>query len=342
MRQQALVDARVLERNLYLWGQEQIFFGDHLRLVLGLRGDYFSFNVEDRLDGVPADLPHASGYAQDAILSPKASLVWSPMQAADLFVNAGSGFHSNDARDVVLDRRAGDLAKAWRADGLSEADIRSGLERRNIDPGHLDAGTLPRAVGAEIGTRLRLPARVNVGAALWWLDMAEEFVFVGDGGVTEPRGATRRLGVDLEGRAQLLDWLWADLDLTLSDGRLTDEPTGADHIPLAPNLSSQGGLTVRHPDGIEGSLRFRHVGDRPANEDDSVTALGYTIVDVSAGYRLGRYLVHASLENLFDSEWNEAQFDTESRLLGETPPVSGLHFTPGNPLGVRLGLSYLF
>lgn len=43
---------------------------------------------------------------------------------------------------------------------------------------------------------------------------------------------------------------------------------------------------------------------------------------------------------MFDVEWNEAQFDTESRLKGEPEPVSELHFTPANLRNARLGISY--
>lgn len=341
-RQQALVDARVLERNLYLWAQEQLLLTDQLRLILGLRGDYFTFSVEDHLERVEATLPHASGYAQQSILSPKASLVWSPLSTLDLYVNGGTGFHSNDARNVILDRRAADLARTWRTEGLGEADIHEQLQSRNLDPGHLDAGTLPRAIGAEFGTRVRLPGGLNVGAAAWWLDLEEEFVYVGDGGMTERSGATRRMGIDLETRARLLDWLWLDLDATLSTGQLTDEPDGADHIPLAPTLTSQGGLTMRRAAGTSGSLRFRHIGDRPANEVDSVTAWGYTVVDLSMSQDWHAWRVHVDIENLLDSSWNEAQFDTESRLRDETESVTELHLTPGNPRGARLGISLLF
>lgn len=35
-------------------------------------------------------------------------------------------------------------------------------------------------------------------------------------------------------------------------------------------------------------------------------------------------------------------FDAESRLPGEAASVSELHFTPGNPRNLRLGISYLF
>ncbi len=68
------VDSGIIERNLYLWGQQEVIINPKLRFQLGLRGDYFTFNVEDNLDTLFDDtvvLPHASGYAQEAMLNPK-------------------------------------------------------------------------------------------------------------------------------------------------------------------------------------------------------------------------------------------------------------------------------
>lgn len=340
-RSESLVDSRVLERNLYMWAQEEIFLNPQLRLVLGLRGDYFTFNVEDRLEGQPADLPHASGYAQDFILNPKATLVYSPAHTVDLFANFGTGFHSNDARDVVLDQRATEIAKILKKQGFAGDQIDVELAARHIDPGHLDAETLPRATGGELGLRTRLFDRLNVGAAFWLLDLDSEFVYIGDAGTTEESGRTRRIGIDLEARLRLLPWLWADADLNLSRGEARDETSAANEIPLAPKLTSTGGLTARHK-GFSGSLRYRHIGDRPANEDYSTTAIGYTVFELTGAYRIGPYRINVAVENLFDSEWSEAQFDTESRLFDEAEPVSEIHFTPGNPLNARIGLSYFF
>ena len=237
----SLVEADVVERNLFLWTQEEIVLTPHLQLVLGLRGDYFTFNVDDHLEGHSADLPHASGFAQASILSPKASLVYSPIHSLDLFANFGTGFHSNDARNNVIDVRAAQIRRAMQRDGRSEADVAAELAEWNIDPGHLEEGTLPRAVGAETGLRTRLFDRLSLGAALWWMDLESEFVFVGDAGTTEASGETRRVGLDLEARLQLCSWLWADTDLNFSRGEAVDEPDGADKIPLAPPTS--GGLT---------------------------------------------------------------------------------------------------
>jgi outer membrane receptor protein involved in Fe transport len=342
VRMEKRVDANIAERNLFLWAQEEIVFSPQLRLQLGLRGDYFTFDLEDHLETQPSNgLPHASGYAQETILSPKANLVISPARSLDLFANFGTGFHSNDARDVIIDQRVNDLEKGLRRNGLSEQQIVDSLTTLNFDPAHRGARTLPRAIGAELGFRARIGDRLNFGAAGWWLDLEREFVYIGDEGATELSGRTRRYGLDFETRLKIFSWLYGDVDLTVSTGKLRDEPKDADEIPLAPRLVSTGGLSVRHAK-YEGGMRYRHIGDRPANEDNSVTALGYTELDLTASYRLGNYQLGLVVENLTDTDWNEAQFDTESRLRDEPAPVSELHFTPGNPRNVRVGMSYSF
>jgi hypothetical protein len=338
----ARVDATLAERNLYLWAQQELTFSPKVQLQLGLRGDYFTFNVEDHLEGQPAVLPHASGYAQQTILSPKANLVVSPTRRLDVFVNAGSGFHSNDARDVILGQRVEDLVRDLRRDGLDEAQIDAALVSQNLDPAQREAETLPRATGGELGFQVRPTNRLLLAAAAWVLDLEREFVYVGDGGFTELSGATRRYGLDLEARLQLRPWLWADADVNLARGFFKDAPDDERDIALAPRVTSTGGLTLRHPRGLDGSLRYRHVGDRPANEAGTVTAAGYTLVDALATWRRGPVGLTMAVENLLDVAWNEAQFDTESRLRNEAEPVSELHFTPGTPRSLRLGVSYHF
>jgi outer membrane receptor protein involved in Fe transport len=337
------VDANIAERNLFLWAQEELVFSPQARLQLGLRGDYFTFDLEDHLETLPSNgLPHASGFAQEAIVSPKANLVISPSRRLDLYVNFGTGFHSNDARDVIIGQRVVDLEKALRRNGLSEQQIADSLTALNFDPAQRQTKTLPRAVGGELGFRTRLGERLNFGAAAWLLNLERELVYIGDEGSTELSGRTKRYGLDFEGRLKILSWLYGDGDVTVSTGKLRDEPKAANEIPLAPRVVAAGGLTVRHPSGLDGAIRLRHIGDRPANEDNSVVALGYTVLDLSASYRLGNYQFNVIMENLTDTDWNEAQFDTESRLRNEPASVSELHFTPGNPRNVRVGLSYSF
>ncbi len=320
-------DHGVNEANMALWVEEDLVFSRMFKLQLGLRGDYFTFDVIDHLEypGVPDNgLPHASGYAGATILSPKLNLVFSPSQRTDIYLNGGTGFHSNDARDVIISQ-------------LINQSIND-----SVDQDLTGIEVLPRAMGFELGLRTWLGNRVLTSLAAWYLHLEEELVFVGDEGTTEVSGETRRLGIDAEVRIQIAKWIWADIDLNLSDGRYIQESDGSNYIPLAPRFTSQGGVNFLHPSGFEGSIRYRYIGDRPANEDYSVEAAGYGIVNLILAYRVKRFRIFSQMENLLNATWNEAQFDTESRLYYESSPVSEIHFTPGNPINFQIGISYEF
>lgn len=339
-------DASVKERNLFAWFGEEFVFSPKFRIQAALRGDYFTFNVNDHLETFPDtltnNLPHASGYSQQAILSPKLNFVYSPKTNLDLYFNSGSGFHSNDARNVIIGQKIAELEKVWTKEGLSETEIDENLKNENFNPEQRDAVTLPRAIGCEIGLRTRVLKNLNIGFAGWYLYLEKEFVYVGDGGYSELSDPTQRLGIDFEARLKINSWLWADVDLCLSNGKLIGSPTGENDIPLAPRITSTGGLSVLNLAGFNGMIRYTFIGDRPANESNSVVAIGYTIINIGLAYEWKPLTFSVTVENLFNTEWNEAQFDTESKMSWETEPVSEIHFTPGNPLNFQFGISYLF
>ncbi|MEP7217734.1 MAG: TonB-dependent receptor [Bacteroidota bacterium] len=178
-------------------------------------------------------------------------------------------------------------------------------------------------------------------AAAWMLNLESEFVYIGDEGSTEASGRTHREGIDLELRINPVRWLALGADATISRGRSVDDPEGENYIPLAPNLTISGNALF-HLDNFSAATRLRLVGDRPANADNSVRAKGYGIVDLSASYKLGMAELFVNVENLLNAEWNEAQFDTESRLRGEAAPIDELHFTAGTPRSIRSGVAVRF
>ena len=282
-----------------------------LRTVVGLRFDDLYFDVDNNLNSTSDPTLTGQGTKNDAIVSPKASIIVSPLANVDVFLNYGEGFHSNDARGVV----------------------------RDVDPVDPSA----KARGGELGVRTRLLDRLDVAAAFWMLDLDSEIVFVGDEGTTEASGATRRIGGELEVRYRILDWLFFDVDYTQTVARFRFEPDEADDVPLAPRFTVNGGITARREDGFFGSLRTRAISARPANEDGSLTAAGYTVWDLQVGKRFalpeawtGGYVKALTLQldilNLFDHDYREAQFATDSRLQSEPDVVSDSGFTPGYPL----------
>ncbi len=292
------------QTNAYAFIEENLLLSSGLTLNGGVRVDAFNFVYADGLDS----LFRRQGVTR-ATVSPKLNLFYDPSPRLRLFVNTGMGFHSNDTR-VVVPQNGEQI--------------------------------LPRAYGADVGAVFKPFPRLLLTTSLWRLDLDQEFVYVGDEGIVEPGGKTRRYGADLSVRYQLLNWLYADVDLNYTRPRALGEEKGSDYIPLAPSFTSIGGLSYRLKSGLNGSLRYRYLSDRPANEDNSVVAEGYFLADAVVNYTRPRYELGISVENLTNASWREAQFDTGSRLQHEASPVSEIHFTPGTPFFARASLSYFF
>ncbi len=314
-------DNDVLEGSFAPFAQLDYGVSEWMRLVVGLRYDTFGFNVSENVDGLaPEDVTDGNKWADQ--LSPKASMVLGPWYDTELYLNYGRGFHSNDARSVV--------ATGQDPDPLAKAD------------------------GYEAGLRTNVLDRIDAAIALFQIDLASELVWVGDEGTTEASGKTRRQGVEFEGRVRMLDWLWADVDVTYSDGEFRDEPSDADEIPLAPRWLIQSGISVERGLGWYGRLQMLHLGDRPATEDGFIEADGFTRFDALVGYQADWWNFQLFALNLFDVNWRDAQFATTSRVAGENDPSACVvgsrpvtdgsgafqgcednNFTPGWPFTLR-------
>lgn len=334
------------EQNLNSWFQQEFIFSSKFRVVWGLRHDYFTFSKDDlagsSLDTLNNGLPHASGVSYQSVVSPKVNFIISPVKNFDIYLNFGQGFHSNDARDAVIGSRVSELSDAWKNEGLTNDQTRARLSKYNFDPEMRNTGTLPKATAGEIGLKTRLFNKLHMAVAGWYLYLDKEFVYVGDGGVAELSDPTRRLGVDAEARLSVLSWLWADVDISAAKATIKNLPDGENYVPLAPTLTASGGLSVIREHGFNGSIRFRHLSDRPANEDNSIVALGHTLYNISLAYNYRQFVFAVNGENLLNSEWNEAQFATETRLKGETEGINELCYTPGNPRNFQFSISYKF
>ena len=81
---------------------------------------------------------------------------------------------------------------------------------------------------------------------------------------------------------------------------------------------------------------------KPATEDNSIKTRGYFVNDLVLAYGKKSWEVNLQVLNLLDTKWNEAQFETETRLKNETSSVSELCYTPGTPFAVKAGISYKF
>ena len=292
------------ESNIYAFA-DATYKWNKWTFIPGVRVDYFRFDFENLLGNT-----FDSRGEDEIFVSPKFNVLYDASDKLQLFTKAGIGFHSNDTRVVTA--------------GTGE-------------------DTLPAAFGADFGAIIKPTNKFVINAALWGLFLQQEFVYVGDEAVVEPSGRSRRLGVDLGFRYQLTDWLYLNTDINYAFARSTDEPDGQDFIPLAPDFTSVGGISIKNLGRFSGGLNYRFIDDRPANEDNSIIAEGYFVTDFNLNYNFAKnWNIGLIIENLFDVEWNETQFATETRLFNEAESVEEITFTPGTPFAARFKLSVNF
>ena len=291
------------ESNLFTYLNSEFNFGK-LMINPAIRLDYFKFNYQDKL------MENYKTQSESKVkFSPKLNFIYSQNNNLQFFVKSGMGFHSNDARVVVQN---------------------SGKQ------------ILPTAIGTDVGTIWKPFPKLIVNSALWYLFLEQEFVYVGDAGIIEPSGKSKRMGAELGLRYQLNDWLYFDADANYTYARSIDEPKGQDYIPLAPDFTTTGGLSFQKLNGFSGGIRYRYLKNRPANEDNSIVAKGYFISDLNVNYQYHNINCGIAVENIFDAEWNETQFATESRLQNEPESVEEIHFTPGTPFFMKGKITYTF
>jgi TonB family protein len=299
----------VRETMVSAYVSEEIALSDWARVILGARADSLSFSVDNNLPAsTDPENPH-SGADGAQQLSPKASLIVSPLEKKDaqldVYLNWGQGFHSNDVRGV--------------------------LTTPSVTP-------LTRAMGEEIGARTRLSDKVDFATALWALDLDSETVWNGDLGTTAVSGATRRYGIELEGRYELFPWLAADGALTFTHSQFSTDKENGGGLALAPKQTWSGGISARHelgPGTGRAGLRMYGIGDRPASNDGAIVAPGFTQFDLHMGYRMRRWDLAVDIENLFNGDFRSAQFDTISRLRTEPPVGTPLGRLPANLCGTN-------
>lgn len=299
-------DDAVRETALGLYGEHGLQWTPWLRSLVGLRLDRFDF----RVDGL---LAANNGRTHDTQASPKLSLILGPWARTEFFINAGRGFHSNDARGTT-----------------ARVDPRSG-ETIDRVPG------LVPGRGWELGLRTEALPGLQSSLALWQLKSASELVYVGDAGTTEANRPSTRRGLEWNNRWIPVPWLLLDADLAWTHARFADADAAGDRIPGAVDRVASVALTVRDLGPWSASLQWRYLGPRALVEDNSVRAAGSLLANLRVTRRFGlQHELTLDVFNLFDRRANDIEYFYASRLPGETGAVDDRHLHPAEPRTVRL------
>ncbi|HVY36839.1 MAG TPA: TonB-dependent receptor [Polyangia bacterium] len=314
---------RIDEANAGLYGQNEIQWTPWLRSMIGLRGDVFGVHVESTTDAA------SSGNATSGILSPKATLVFGPWKRTEFYLNAGTGFHSNDARGATISVDA------------------AGLPQERVP-------LLVRTKGAEVGARTSIFPGLVSTLSLWVLQSSSELTFSGDSGDTEANGPSRRYGLEWANFYKPNRWLTLTADFSFAHARYEtpqETVTGTSGVYIANSIPVvvSAAAVVDLPSGFFAGARLRYFSSQPVIEDDSQRQPASTVVNALVGYRFGRYEIAAEVLNLFDSRSDDIAYYYPSRLpdallatRGLAPePASGVNdfvVHPVEPIQVRASL----
>ena len=282
-------------------------WNEWLRTTAGLRFDAYHFDVG-------SDDPRNSGTRMADIVSPKLAVALGPWRETEFYLDAGFGFHSNDARGTTI--------RVDPADGVSPVD--------RITP-------LARSRGAEIGLRTTPVDGLVTTLSVWGLDSDSELVFVGDSGRTEPTGRTRRHGIELANFFRVTPWAAFDADVSFTRARYCEDAGAGVRIANSISTVLTGGVSLGRPEGWFGGARVRYYGPQPLIEDNSVRAPSSLAYHANFGWRSGDWQAALEILNVFNRENHDIAYFYASRLRGE--PREGfddIHFHPAEPRALRL------
>jgi hypothetical protein len=307
-----------------VYGRSRVQWTSWLRSEVGLRGDLQAVGVDSTTNAAN------SGAAAAGVVSPKAALVLGPWKRTEIYLDAGAGFHSNDARGVTITVDS------------------AGMPQQKVP-------LLVRTRGAEIGVRTAPLRGLASTVSLWLLQSDSELTFDGDSGDTQANGPSRKVGLEWASSYKPTGWLTLRADFAFTRARYLQPQAGADgqsglYIANSIPVVVSAAAVVDAPSGIFAGARLRYLSSQPLVEDDAVRQPGSTIVNAVVGYRFGRYEVSAEALNLLDSRSDDIAYYYASRLpdgllaSGARPPepaagVLDTHVHPAEPFQLRGSLT---
>ncbi|MBK9784374.1 MAG: TonB-dependent receptor [Betaproteobacteria bacterium] len=298
-----------------------------LRTNLGLRRD----QIVAKSTALGGQYNMDNGGSTDAgQTSPKLGVIFGPFNLlgqTEFYANWGHGFHSNDAR--------GATARINPQDGSTAEAV----------------PLIVKAKGSELGMRAAPLKGWSSSLSIWQMELASELVFIGDEGITEPKGASQRHGVEWSNYITPADGWIIDADIAWSQARFKEPnpDNGGRHVPNAIPLTASLALTTDNGGPWFGGLRLRYLGAYALEETAEQKSSAFWMANLKAGYRFSPKLqVTLDVLNLFEKQANDIEYwggaCTRSETLGGScgGGIAGKLVHPLEPRTFRLGLRASF
>jgi outer membrane receptor protein involved in Fe transport len=294
-----------------------------LRTILGARQEFYNGTDRSLITGF-------KGVGSQALFQPKGSLVIGPWLQTELYISAGRGFHSDDARGVF---------QTLPLEGIP------GLSHHTP--------FMAKSDGEEIGLRTTPLKNLNIQAALFEIEFASELIYDQDMGQDQAQAPSKRRGIEISAQYRPAPWIELNTDLAATKARFrtgNPESYGLNglYIAEAPDFIGSFGAIIDHLGPWYGGAQWRILGAYPLNPDNLVRARGYSEINVDIGYTIApRTKLQLSLYNITDQRANAFEYDYVTRLPGEPPggvtsELQDRQVHPLEPLSARLMLTQGF
>jgi hypothetical protein len=307
----------VLVSNISPYYDNKVQWTDWFRTDLGLRTDLFYY--DDRSDN-----PSNNGNVWAAKPSPKLSLTFGPWNKTELYLQAGEGLRSNDARGV-----------------LSTVDPSTGSSVVRNRP-------IVRTQGAEIGLKTDFIPGLESNLSFWTLHSQSELYFDGDEGAsTDSDRPGFRYGVEWNNSYSPLPWLKVEDSVAFSRSQFTDN----DHfdglyIPESVESVGSAGITVHNLDFAKGltlSMDMRYLGPRALVANNSERSEQVLVFNAHSAYEINDHVkLFLDFLNLTNSHYNDADYFYQSAYPKGAAPINDFQVHPGEPFNLRGGITYSF
>jgi len=323
--------------------ENKIQWAKKLRSVLAFRGDEARYAVTNVTPSYTAiELPGApvvnfaaanTGTVTQFLPEPKASLIFGPWSKTEFYVQAGSSFHSNDARGATQ-----------REEPISPDN-----------PFPTATSRIPALIqtkGAEIGVRNTAASHLQSTFSLWYLHSQSELLQDGDtGGTSASLSPSNRYGIEWANYYTPLEHWAFDLDLADSRAFFTaidaadaaPNSPGGTRVPEAVGVVASSGVTMHDYKRFSASLRLRYFGPRDLTSDAIYRSNSTALLNAQVRYRITRnwsFVVEAL--NLLNRKDSDIDYAYTSRITPTADATFDRVLHPVEPFQLRFGLHRSF